>query len=253
MTRLDLLWWAGLAYFAAWMAMPLAALPLLGPVLGLVVWVLLAPWSALAGMSAAHRLLPRSPSGTFAMFADRGSVRWAVKSWAPSLYLAVFQPVCFLSEGFQRVALRAFGAQLGRGALLTSRTIIREPHRVHLGADSLIGEYALLLCAYQPRSKVLVVADISVGARTMVGGYCHLAPGARVGADSLLEYAVRLGAHSTVGDDTRIGAGTSIYNAVRIGNHVRIGKGCLIPSGSVIPDGARIPDGTVFGPQRDAC
>ena len=245
MILLDLLWWIGLAWFSGWVALPLLAIPLLGPVLGLVVWAILAPWSALVGMAAAHRLLPASPEGTFKLFSDRGAVAWALKGWAPSLYLTVFQPIWFMNEGFQRIALRAFGARLAPGALLTSRTIVREPHHLRVGAATLIGEYVHLVCSYQPRPKLLVVGSIDIGDRALVGAYSHLAPGVRVGADCLLEYGVRVGAHTTVGAGTRIGAGTSIYNSVTIGAGVTIGKGCLIPSGAEIPDGAKIPDGTI--------
>ena len=245
MIALDLLWWIGLAWFAAWAALPLLAIPFLGPVSGLVVWAVLAPWSALVGMVAVHRLLPKSLEGTFQLFSDPGSVRWALKGWAPSLYLTLFQPIWFMSEGFQRLALRAFGADLAPGALLTSRTIVREPHLLRIGAAALIGEYVHLVCSYQPRPKLLVVGRIEIGERVLVGAYSHLAPGVRIGAECLLEYGVRVGANTTVGPGTRIGAGSSIYNSVRIGAGVTIGKGCLIPSGAEIPDGAKIPDGTV--------
>ena len=60
---LDLLWWVGLAWFAFWTALPLALSPLLGPALGLLVWPLLAPWTALLGIGLAHRLLPESKPG----------------------------------------------------------------------------------------------------------------------------------------------------------------------------------------------
>ena len=77
MIALDLLWWVGWLYFAAWVALPLALIGVVGPVVGMAVWVLLAPWSALLGMSLAHRLLPASEEGIFELFADRGSTRWA--------------------------------------------------------------------------------------------------------------------------------------------------------------------------------
>ena len=57
MNRLDLLWWVGWTYFAAWVALPLVAMPYLGAAAGVALWALLAPWSALAGMAAIHRLL----------------------------------------------------------------------------------------------------------------------------------------------------------------------------------------------------
>lgn len=253
MIRLNLAWWFGLAWFGAWVALPLVALPTLGAVAGGLAWALLAPWTALAGMAAVHRLLPDGGSGTFAMFADRGSVCWALKGWAPSLYLTTFQPIWFQSEIFQRIALCAFGARLGRGALLTSRTIVREPHRLQVGAGSLVGEFVHLASAYQPRPKVLVVGDIHIGARTLIGAYSHLGPGTHVGNDSILEHAVVLGPHSRVGSRTRIGAGTTIYSGVEIGDGVHLGKECLVFSGSVIPDGAHLQDGTVLDSGRAAC
>lgn len=246
MIFLEILWWLGWAYFAAWAALPLLAVRVLGGGVGLIAWAVLAPWSALFGMAGLHRLLPRSDAGKFSLWADRGSVRWALKGWAPSVYLTVFQPLFFQSLRFQQVAMWAFGARLGRGALVTSRTIIREPHRVRVGPGSLIGEYAHLVCSYQPRPGILDVGDIVIGDAVLVGAYTQLGPGVRIGSGCVLEHAVRVGPHSTIGAASRIGAGTAVYNRVRIGDHVTIGKGCLIPSGTVIGDGVCIPDGTML-------
>lgn len=246
MLILELLWWVGCAWFAAWVALPLLAVPLVGLVPGVVIWAVLAPWSGLLGMVALHRLLPRSEPGTFRLPGERGSVRWALKAWAPSMYLTLFQPLFFTSQFFQRFVLRAFGAHLGPGAWLTSRTIVREPHHVRVGARSLVGEYAHLVCSYQPRPGVLIVAPVVIGDDSLIGGYSHLAPGATIGSRCVIEHAVAIGARTIIGDDSRIGAGTTVYNGVRIGRHVSVGKNCLIPSRSVIDDDTRIPDGTVL-------
>lgn len=249
---LDLLWWLGGAWFAAWVLLPFALIAPLGPVAGVLAGTLLAPWSALVGMATLHRALPASRPGTFRLPGGAGAVRWALKQWAPSLYLTVFQPVCGQSERFLRLALRAFGATLGPHALLTSRTIVREPHHVHVGAGSLVGEYAHLICSYQPRRGVLVVGPITIGDDVLIGAYSHIAPQVRIGSGSRLEHAVAIGAHSIVGPNTRIGAGTAVYNNVRIGANVTIGKACLVPSGTQLADGTRIPDGTVVRPMRAA-
>lgn len=246
MLILELLWWAGWAWFAAWVALPLLALPLLGVVPGFVVWALVAPWSGLLGMAALHGMMPRSEPGTYRLPGDRGSVRWALSGWAPSLYLALFQSTLFTSRFFQRFVLRAFGARLGPGAWLTSKTVVREPHHVRIGARSLVGEYAHLICSYQPRPGVLIVAPVVIGDDSLIGGYSHLAPGVTVGSRCVIEHAVAIGARTTIGDDSRIGAGTTVYNTVRIGRHVVVGKNCVIPSGSIIDDDTRIPDGTVL-------
>jgi acetyltransferase-like isoleucine patch superfamily enzyme len=242
---LDLLWWVGWAWCAAWIALPSVAVSAAGPLAGIVIWAMLAPWSALLGLALVHRLVPRSMPGTFRFPEDPGSVRWAICAWAPSVYLAVFQPLFFNSRMFQRVVLQAFGARLGPGAWITSRTTAREPHHLRVGARTLVGEYAHLACSYQPRPGLLVVADIVIGDDCLIGAYCHLGPGVVIGSRCLLEHASAVGAGTRIGDDTRIGAATAIYNGVRIGSHVTIGKHCLIPAGIVIDDGARIPDGTV--------
>ena len=246
MLILELLWWVGWAWFAAWIALPLVAMPLVGVVPGVVAWAVLAPWSALLGMATLHRILPDSEPGTFRLPGDRGSVRWALKAWAPSLYLTLFQPLCFTSRFFQILALRAFGARLADGAWLTSRTIVREPHLVCVGGRSLVGEYAHLICSYQPRPGVLIVAGITIGDDSLVGGYSHIAPGVTIGSRCVIEHAVAIGARTQIGDDSRIGAGTTVYNAALIGRQVIVGKNCLIPSGAVIADGVRVPDGTVW-------
>ena len=75
MIALDLLWWLGWAYFVFWAALPLALVRFVGPVAGAVAWSLLAPWSALAGMALAHRLLPPCREGVFRPFKDAGSVQ----------------------------------------------------------------------------------------------------------------------------------------------------------------------------------
>ena len=247
MIVLDLLWWLGWGYFAFCAALPLAILPELGRVTTAVVWALVAPWTSLIGLALLHRILPRSEPGKFRMFSDAGSIHWALRGWAPSAYLTVFQPLFAQSMGFQRIALRAFGARLGRGTLLTSRTVVREPHHVEAGSRCVVGEFAHFICSYQPRPGTLVVAPIHIADEVFIGAYSHLGPGARIGSRSMLEYGVKVGAHTSIGADVRVGAETTLLNSVRVGNRVRIGKRCSVPSGSVIPDDAVLPDGTRYG------
>lgn len=246
MLILELLWWAGLGWLAAWTTLPLLAVFAVGPVAGLVAGAVLAPWTALLGTALVHRLLPRCEPGTYRLPGDAGALRWALSGWAPSVYLTVFQPLFFHSRAFQRLALTALGARFGPGAWVTSRTVIREPQHVRIGANTLVGEFAHLICSYQPRPGLLHVAEIAIGDDCLIGAYCHIGPGATIGSGCTIEHAVALGGWARVGDGTRIGAGTHIYNRARIGSGVRIGKDCFIPSGAVVPDGARLPDGTAL-------
>jgi acetyltransferase-like isoleucine patch superfamily enzyme len=244
MIVLDLAWWVGAGWFAAWVVLPFAALSPLGVLPALAGGVVLAPWSSLLGVTLVHRLLPASEPGRFSP-GQAGWVRWALKQWAPSLYLTVFQPVFGQSERFLRLALRAFGATLGEGALITSRTVVREPHHVHVGARSVVGEYVHLATSYQPRRGMLIVGRITIGDDVMISAYTHIAPGATIGSGCVVEHAARIGGATRIGGNTRVGAGAAIYNQVVIGAGVTIGKCCVVLSGARIEDGAEIPDGTV--------
>ena len=251
MTALDLMWWVGLVYFAGWVALPLALVPSVGPVAGAIAWALLAPWTALLGMAAAHRLLPHGGDGVFRPFTDRGSRDWALGTWAPAAYLAVFQPLFFLSVGFQHAVLRAFGAHVASGARVTTCTSLREPHRVRLGRDCFVGEHVQLACSVHPLPGVLMVAGITIGDDTLVSAHSVLGPGSRIGARVVVGFRVTLGAHVRVEDDTRIGAFSVIENSARIGRGVRIGKACHIPSGATVPDGTRLADHARWGAESD--
>ena len=243
---LDLLWWVGWLFCAVVVALPLALITVLGPVGGTIAWAMLTPWTTLAAMAAVHRALPASVAGTFKLPGDSGATRWALKGWAPSVYLTLFQPLFFMSTTFQRVALRAFGATLGTDAWVTSRTVIREPHHVTVGDRSLVGEFAHLVCSMQPRLGMLVVGPIRVGSDTLIGAYTHIAPGSVVGSRCVLEHAIALGPAVVIDDDAYVGASTSIYGGSRVGKGARIGKHCVIGTRCVIADGSHLPDCTVM-------
>ncbi len=246
MNLLELLWWVGLAYIAAWAALPLLLIPLVGIYAGVVLGCVLMPWSALLGVALLQRALPDVAPGRYRMFDDPGSVRWAIRGWAPAVFLTLFQPLCFMSRWYQRLALRALGARLGVGAWVTSRTVIREPHLVSIGAGSLIGEWVHVICSYQIRPGLLLVGRVEVGDRVMIGAFSHVGPGARIGSRSLLEYGVSVSPRVTIGEDARIGAQTVLHSGARVGNGVRIGRACRVLENAVVPDGARLPDHTMW-------
>lgn len=253
MIRLEVLWWLGWAWTGACAAVPLTLTSRLGLVPGLVAAGVIAPWTALLGLAVVHRLVPASPSGVYRS-ADAGTTRWAVKAWAPAIYLTLFQRLFFQSRAFGSLVLRAFGARLGRGVWVSSRTIVREPHRVAIGDRTIVGEFAHLACSLQPRPGALVIDRISIGRDALIGAYSVIGPGTSVGNDCVLGHAVILGPGAQVGDAVKIGAGCRIYGDVHIGAGTRIGKACTIFTGTRISPGTRLPDGSVVagGRQREA-
>jgi len=246
-TRFEVLWWTGWAWLVAWVGAPLALAPWIGFPPALALAVVLAPWTGLAAVATVQRALPDVLPGRYRMFGDAGSVRWAIRGWAPGVFLTVFQPLFFMSRAYQSLALRALGARLGREAWVTSRTVLREPHLVSVGARSLIGEFANIACSYQPRLGVLIVDRVTIGDDVLVGAHAHLGPGCGIGDDVVIGHGCGLGPRVRVGRGSRIGAGSMIHRGATVGCDVRIGKACVVVAHTHVPDGTVVPDHATWG------
>lgn len=118
--------------------------------------------------------------------------------------------------GVRRAILRAFGARIGRGAKLRPTVRIEIPWNLDIGADALIGDYAILYA----------LGPIAIGDRTVISQYAHLCAGThdyssrvfqllrppiRVGADCWIATDAYVGPGVTVGDKAVLGARSSAY------------------------------------------
>ena len=79
----------------------------------------------------------------------------------------------------------------------------------------------------QVHPTAVVDDGVRLGARVRVWHFCHLMPGARIGADCIL------GQNVFVGRDVAIGAGTKIQNNVSVYAGVEIGRRCFIGPSAV--------------------
>ena len=93
-----------------------------------------------------------------------------------------------------------------------------------------------------------------IGRGSVVGGFCDVEAGVRVGAGSVLGVGVK------VGPDAQVGDGTSVGDRTRIGRRAEVGDDCRIASPQPgvqnratgnplvqIGDGARVADGVAVG------
>jgi len=100
----------------------------------------------------------------------------------------------------------------------------------------------------QIHPSAVVDEGARLGAGTRVWHFCHVMPGARIGADCVL------GQNVFVGRDVRVGAGTKIQNNVSVYEGVTIGRRCFVGP-SVVFTNVRTPRAEVerkdaFDPTR---
>jgi UDP-2-acetamido-3-amino-2,3-dideoxy-glucuronate N-acetyltransferase len=90
----------------------------------------------------------------------------------------------------------------------------------------------------QIHPTAVVDEGAQVGAGARVWHFCHLMPGARVGAGCVL------GQNVFVGRDVEVGAGSRIQNNVSVYEGVRIGQGCFVGPSAVFTN-VRTPRASV--------
>src|ERR1019366_5693579 len=95
---------------------------------------------------------------------------------------------------------------------ITSRTIVTDFRKMHVGSGSLVGEYVHLIASYQPKPHILVVDDIYIGKNSFIGGYARIGAGTRIGDHTLVQMDVGISFNCLVGNRVSIGTFTRVYN-----------------------------------------
>lgn len=95
---------------------------------------------------------------------------WYLALWAVTEILLVTNPLQ-ISSSLRAAALRAFGAQIGRGVILRPRTRVKFPWKLHVGDRSWIGEGVW----FHNQDHVYVGADVVISQETFLttGSHAH--------------------------------------------------------------------------------
>jgi putative colanic acid biosynthesis acetyltransferase WcaF len=132
------------------------------------------------------------------------------------VWAVLFRPTPKVCHGWRRLLLRAFGAKLGRGAVVHPTVRVWAPWNLEMG------EYACLA----PRVDCYSVARVRVGAHATVSQYSYLCtathdiedPGMRlvtapieIGDGAWVCADVFVGPGVTIGEGTVVGARSSVF------------------------------------------
>lgn len=150
---------------------------------------------------------------------------WVVYLWGVCELLFVTNP-WQISSGLRVKVLRLFGADIADGVVFRPRTRVRFPWKLHIGADSWIGEGVW----FHNQDHIYVGRDVVISQETFLttGSHAHRRDMA------LLTRPIHIDA----------GAWVTSRCVVLGGSH--IGRSALVRPLSLI-DGAEIPPGEVWG------
>ncbi|MDZ4200159.1 MAG: DapH/DapD/GlmU-related protein [Kiritimatiellia bacterium] len=120
----------------------------------------------------------------------------------------------FPSQTVRRIALRAFGAAIGRGAVLYGGFEIRSPRKLKIGANTVIGHRATL----DARGGLEIGSRVNLSSEVMLWTAQH---------------------------DYRDPAFKAVFEPVRIGDYAWLGPRCIVLPGVTIGEGAVVAAGAV--------
>jgi carbonic anhydrase/acetyltransferase-like protein (isoleucine patch superfamily) len=166
-------------------------------------------------------------------------------AWTAIFYFRPLYHLCLQIPLLKRLLFRLFGYRGELSFTTYPDTWIRDLPLLELGHDVYLSNRATMGTNMCLKNGTILVKEIRIGDRSVVGHLAMVGPGAVIGRD------VELGVRSSVGVDVEIGSRcnigpvTVIDHGCVIGEDVRIGNSCYIGVRSRIGNGARISPGTV--------
>jgi putative colanic acid biosynthesis acetyltransferase WcaF len=180
------------------------------------------PGKAIAAPYSGQRPIDLSQytSGNF----DRGASRFKEALWV-LVKCAFFLNPLPLPSKLRCTLLRLFGATIGKGVVIRSRTNITFPWRLSIGDHSWIGEQV----------EILSLAPVQIGSHVCVSQCAYLCTGSHDFRSPRFNLITR---PITIEDHSWVAANAFICPGVTIGERTMVGAGVTVTSN--IPAGVRL-------------
>jgi len=146
-------------------------------------------------------------TGTSSVYGTQMMI-WAVQYLVMNFLNTVFLPV-FRTTPLLNLFYRLLGARVGRNVFFNS-SYIYEPQFVEIGANSRVGENAIIV-PHTTEGKQFLCKKIVIGKDVTIGQYAQILPGAMIGDGAIV------GAGTIVPKDYVVEA-----NTIQAGNPIRV-------------------------------
>jgi 1-acyl-sn-glycerol-3-phosphate acyltransferase len=165
--------------------------------------------------------------------------------WTALFY---FKPVYFLIltiDPLRRCTFRLFGYRGRLDFTIYPDTWIRDLPLLNFGSGAYIANRSTLGSNICLQSGEILVGEISVGDRSVVGHLGVIGLGSTMEADSELGVGVATGIQVRIGRNTKIGAISGLNHGSSVGNDCDIGAMSYVGSGTRVLDGVQLPAASI--------
>jgi UDP-3-O-[3-hydroxymyristoyl] glucosamine N-acyltransferase len=141
------------------------------------------------------------------------------------------------------VTFRLFGYHGSTRFTIYPDTWIRDLPLLEIGEGAYLSNNATVSPNICLNDGSILVKPIRIGAESLIGHAARVGPGVRIGERSEVGVATALAIHVVVGDDVRIGHCCDIDRGVHVANRVRIAEANSVGANSSLGESARTPFG----------
>lgn len=161
--------------------------------------------------------------------------------WTALFY---FKPIYFLVlaiDPLRACAFRLFGYRGNVDFTIYPDTWIRDLPLIRFGKGAYIANRSTLGSNVCLQSGEILVGEISIGERSVLGHLAVIGLGSKMDSDSELGVGATTGIQVTIGRKTKVGAISGLNHGSRVGDECEIGAMSYVGSGTRVLDGVHLP------------
>gem|GEM_PF-7101303 len=199
-----------------------------------------APVILLLLVSIILRLLPRVKNGNHRIFSGSYYL-WIIRDFTYEILTTshFLNNLLIRTKPIRNIIYSIMGLKNSNYFILGNDVKLLDPDKIKIGKYTFIG-INTLIAPHIIRANRLILKEINIGEKCIVGAFCKILSGTKVGSHCRIDSHVILNNDVEIGDNSIIYAGTNVDNNVMIGKRVIIGKNCIVGSNTVIEDNVTI-------------
>jgi len=161
--------------------------------------------------------------------------------WTSFFYFKPLYNAVLNIPAFRAMAFRLFGYKGSLNVNIAPDAWIRDLPLLRLEEDAYVANRATLGTNICMMDGSVIVGNVTLKKRAMVGHLSMLAVGVTIGERSEVGVGTSIGLHAKIGNDTVIGGGSMIGHYSKIGSNTHLGWGSFIGDGARIGDNLNLP------------
>lgn len=165
--------------------------------------------------------------------------------WTAIYFCAPVYHAVLAVPTLKRITFRLFGYKGSLNFQTYPDTWIRDLPLLHIGEGAYLSNKATISPNMCLQNGSILIREVTIGARTMIGHLSMIAPGVTIGEDSEVGVGAGIGVNVRIGSRTHVDHTVVVDHSARIGDDCVVGTRAYIGRGAFIGDGVKVPPGAM--------